>query len=98
MTRHFEPDKRFAIANREALFCLLLTIANFIWWYGFAYGLGSGPVEKFTYIMGLPAWFFLSCVAGFPIFAVLAWLMVRFFFTDIPLDPIDPEDRKGYRS
>ena len=91
-------DKRFTIANKEALFCLALTLANFIWWYGFAYGLGSSPIEEFTYIMGLPAWFFLSCVAGFPVFAVLAWLMVCFLFTDIPLDPIEPEDTKGYRS
>ncbi len=91
MKQPLETDTRFIIANKEALLCLALTLANFIWWYGFAYGLGSGSVEHYTYIMGLPTWFFFSCVAGFPVFAVLAWLMVRFFFTNLSLDPHDPE-------
>jgi len=86
-----QQDRRFRIASREALFCTLLTVANFIWWYGFAYGLGSGPAESFTFVFGLPTWFFMSCVAGLPVFSLLAWAMVRFAFTDLPLDPEEPE-------
>jgi uncharacterized membrane protein YhdT len=87
-----QQDPRFGIASREAIFCILLTLANFMWWYGFAYGLGSGPAESFTFIFGLPAWFFMSCVAGLPLFGLLAWIMVRFTFTDMPLDPESPKD------
>ena len=39
-----------------------------------------------TYIFGLPAWFFLSCIAGYPLLSALLWFMVRRFFKDIPLD------------
>ena len=91
-----QEDPRFRIATKEALWCVLLTLANFIWWYGFAYGLGSGPAESYDAILGLPAWFFMSCVAGLPVFGVAAWVMVRFAFTDMPLNPgdlIDPIDR-----
>ncbi|MBN1332193.1 MAG: YhdT family protein [Synergistales bacterium] len=76
---------RFFVAKREAAFSLVLAIAYFFWWYLTGYSFGSGPVRGYSYIMGLPAWFFLSCVAGFFIFSILAFLMVRFFFTDIPL-------------
>jgi uncharacterized membrane protein YhdT len=77
---------RFAQASKEALWGVGLFIAYFIWWYGFGYGLGSGDPDEYTFVMGLPAWFFWSCVAGFVAFLLVTWVVVRFFFKDIPLD------------
>ena len=54
--------------------------------YACAYGLGDGDPEGYDYIFGLPAWFFLSCIAGYPLLSALLWFMVRRFFKDIPLD------------
>lgn len=82
----FVEDERYSQANREALATIVLFVLNFIWWYGFAYGLGSKPVEQYKYIMGLPAWFFYSCVVGFVVISVSAWLMVKLFFKEMPLD------------
>jgi uncharacterized membrane protein YhdT len=79
-------DPRYRIANREAWIGIILVIINFVWWYGFAYGLGSGPVKDYTYIMGLPAWFFYSCVAGFILMVVLVALAVKFFFKEVPFE------------
>ncbi|MFJ7728326.1 YhdT family protein [Neobacillus sp. NPDC097160] len=79
-------DKRFKIAHREALIGVVLVIINFIWWYGFAYGLGSTKVEKYTYIFGLPAWFFYSCIAGFIVMVILVILTVKFLFKEVPFD------------
>ncbi|MBA1334777.1 MAG: hypothetical protein HPY66_0397 [Firmicutes bacterium] len=84
--KEFKEDKRYTQANKEALIAIGLFILNFIWWYGFAYGLGARPVEEYTYVMGLPAWFFYSCVAGFVVFSFASWFMVKFLFKDIPLD------------
>ncbi|WP_042353997.1 YhdT family protein [Bacillus rubiinfantis] len=87
MNKHFsQKDKRFKIAHREALIGVGLVIFNFTWWYGFAYGLGSKKVEEYTYIWGLPAWFFYSCIAGFIIMVLLVTLTVKFFFKDIPFE------------
>ncbi|PYZ97034.1 sodium:pantothenate symporter [Alteribacter lacisalsi] len=86
-------DPRFKIANREALIGVVLVIINFTWWYGFAYGLGSAPPEEYTFIMGLPAWFFYSCVAGFVLMVVLVVLAVKFLFTDVPFDDEEEERR-----
>lgn len=79
-------DPRFAVAHREALYALVLALLYFVWWYLSAYGPGSLPVEEYSYIAGFPAWFFLSCIAGFVVFSILAFLMVALLFRDMPLD------------
>ncbi|ANU22442.1 YhdT family protein [Planococcus donghaensis] len=81
-----ETDWRFKIAHREALIGVGLALFNFIWWFGFAYGLGSRPVEEYSYIFGLPDWFFYSCIVGFLLICVLVIVIVKFFFTAVPFD------------
>lgn len=76
----------FAAANREALYSLMLAGLYFGWWYLMAYRLGDGPVEGYTYVMGLPSWFFYSCIVGFVLFAFMAAGMVKLLFTDVPLE------------
>ncbi|WP_184665119.1 DUF997 family protein [Texcoconibacillus texcoconensis] len=87
-----EQDPRFKIANREAIIGVILAIINFIWWYGFAYGLGSKPVEEYTYVFGLPAWFFYSAVVGFLVMLVLVIVVVKTVFVDVSLED---EEEKG---
>lgn len=84
-------DKRFKIAHREALLGVILVFINFIWWYGFGYGLGSEKVENYSYIFGLPSWFFYSCILGFIVMVILVILTVKFLFTDVPFE----EDEGG---
>ncbi|MUV38328.1 hypothetical protein JNUCC1_02166 [Lentibacillus sp. JNUCC-1] len=83
-------DQRFEIANKEALIGVGLVLFNFIWWYGFAYGLGDASPEEYSYILGLPEWFFYSCVIGFVVMVLLVTIVVKGFFTDMPLE--DEED------
>ncbi|MCM3398929.1 YhdT family protein [Oceanobacillus profundus] len=89
-----QDDYRYKIANREALIGIGIVIINFIWWYGFAYGLGSKNPAEYTYILGLPAWFFYSCVLGFVVMVLLIWLVIKLFFIDIPLDELDDKENK----
>ena len=79
-------DPRFKIAHREAWIGVGLAIFNFIWWFGFAYGLGSRPVEEYTYVFGLPAWFFYSCVVGFVLISVLVIIIAKFFLTEVSFE------------
>ncbi|GGE71387.1 YhdT family protein [Priestia taiwanensis] len=85
MSNH-KQDRRFKIAHREALIGLALAFIHFIWWYGFAYGFGSQPVEEYTYIFGFPAWFFYSCIVGFIVIVILLTILVYTVFKDVPLD------------
>lgn len=92
----FEKDDfRLKIANREALIGVGLVIFNIIWWYAFAYGLGSKNPSEYTYIFGFPAWFFYSCVLGFIVMSILVAVIVKFFFVEISFD--DPEEERDVK-
>ncbi|MCF3096692.1 DUF997 family protein [Aeromonas australiensis] len=73
---------RFALARREAAFCLLLTLLYFFAWYGTAY---FTPVQ--LELWGIPLWFLLSCMVMPLFFIILCALMVNRLFVDIPLAP-----------
>lgn len=77
-------DPRFKVGHREALIGVGLVIFNFIWWYGFAYGLGSKDVEKYNFIFGFPSWFFYSCIVGLIVMIVLVTVVVKLFFVEVP--------------
>ncbi|MDL2285192.1 YhdT family protein [Desulfovibrio sp. OttesenSCG-928-F07] len=80
------PKNRFKQANKEAAITLAIYVFFFLWWTIFAFSLGSGDPADYTYILGMPAWFFYSCIMGYPIVTLLLWVVVRRFFADIPLD------------
>jgi uncharacterized membrane protein YhdT len=82
----FKEDPRFKVSNREAIIGCVIAGVNFIWWFGFAYGLGSKPIEEYTYILGLPAWFFYSCVVGYVVITFVVIFAVKKWFKEIPLD------------
>ncbi|WP_209121074.1 YhdT family protein [Alkalihalobacillus sp. BA299] len=86
MNKIDQNDPRFKIANREALIGVGLVIFNFLWWFGFAYGMGSSPVEEYSYVFGMPAWFFYSCVLGFLIMAVIVIVMVKTYFVEVDFE------------
>lgn len=74
------------VANREALMGVGLVAFNFIWWFGFAYGLGSKDPSEYSYVLGLPSWFFYSCVVGLIVMVILVTVVVKHWFVDIPID------------
>jgi len=79
-------DHRFKIAHREALIGVGLAIVHFVWWFGFAYGLGSRPVEEYTYILGFPDWFFYSCIIGFILVSVTVIILAKFVLKDVSFE------------
>lgn len=85
-------DRRFRQANFEALCSVVLALSFFVWWYAFAYGLGSGDPAHYRFVLGLPEWFFYSSVAGPTLFCVLAWLMVKLLFKNVSLAPHEKEE------
>lgn len=86
MKKYNEHDPRFQVAKKEAWIGIIFVIINFLWWYGFAYGFGSQPVEEYQFIFGFPSWFFWSCIVGFIFMVALVTTVVKVFFKDIPLD------------
>lgn len=72
--------------NREAITSVLLYLAFFLWWYFTGYGIAErGTPETYTYIFGLPMWFFLSCIVGYVLFCVASIFVVRLVFKNFDL-------------
>ncbi len=77
--------------NKEAFISMVLYALFFIWWYVTGYGLGGGDPSTYTYVMGLPMWFFLSSVLGYVLFVVATIFVVKAFFKDFDLGGEDYE-------
>ena len=72
--------------NKEAIITCILYLFYFCWWYFFAYIYEASP-NKF--ILGLPSWFFYSCVLGLVVINILVFIAVKCFFKDIDLNQED---------
>ncbi|MED4475947.1 YhdT family protein [Oceanobacillus caeni] len=86
-------DYRIKIGNREALIGVGLFLFNFVWWFAFAYGLGSKDPFEYSYVFGFPSWFFYSCVLGSIIICILVFIIVKGFFKDIPFEDEELKDK-----
>lgn len=95
--KNFEEDPRYKQCNKEAIMGLVLGIINLIWWFGFGYGLGSKPVSEYSYILGFPSWFFMSCIVGGALFSILTIIMINKFFKHMSLDELTEGEIEKYR-
>ncbi len=92
----FVEDPRYRECEKEAWYGILLGLVNLVIWAVAGYGLGSGPVEDYSYIMGFPAWFFYSCIAN-SLFAILATVyIVKKKMRDMPLGPMTKEEAEAF--
>ena len=78
--------------NKEALISIILYFMYFLWWYYFAYIYPPKNVEEYKYVLGLPDWFFYSCIVGFILFNILVIIVTKVFFKNIDLDTGDTCD------
>lgn len=80
-----EDDPRFLVINKEVKFAYILWTVFAILSLAAIYGLGGGDPVEYTYVMGLPLWFFayLTIVIGF---IVLITYVVKKKFRNMDLD------------
>jgi len=91
-SKGFIEDPRYKQCNKEAILGLGLGLLNLVWWFVWGYGLGSGSPDNYTYVLGFPLWFFMSCIVGAVLFTILAIIMVVRYFKDMPLGEITEEE------
>lgn len=78
--------------NKEVIVTLVLYLFYFLWWYYFAYIFkNNNDVQNFKYILGLPEWFFYSCVLGLVVVNILVFILVKIFFKDVSLEEEEPK-------
>ncbi|MFV0517029.1 MAG: YhdT family protein [Aminipila sp.] len=72
--------------RKEVIISITLYLAFFVWWYMTGYGIAEkGTPETYTYVLGLPMWFFLSCIVGYVLFSLATIFVVKKFFKDFDL-------------
>lgn len=81
--------------QKEVIITCILYIFYFLWWCLFGFGLGSRDTEEYSYILGLPSWFFYSCILGFLVFSTSVYFTLKYFFKDIPLDENFEDEESG---
>lgn len=92
----FVEDPRYRECEREALYGILLGVINLAVWAIGGYWLGGGSAEDYSYIMGFPTWFFVSCVANSVLAIAGAIYIVKRKMRDMPLGPMTEEEAAEY--
>lgn len=80
-----EDDPRFLIINKEVKFAYVVWITFALLSLGAIYGLGSGDPREYSYVMGLPLWFFVYLMIVVSFIIVLTYV-IRNKFQDMDLD------------
>lgn len=78
--------------NKEMKITFVLYIGFFVWWLVTAYGLGLKPVGEYKYILGMPEWFFYSCIVGYFLFCIASIIVVKKFFKNVSFEDEENED------
>lgn len=81
----------FAQSKYESALTLALYLLFFIWWVATTFLLGAKPPNEYSYIFGMPSWFFLSCILGWIFISFILWIAVKFCFKSIPLDSVEED-------
>ena len=76
--------------NREAIWTFVLYGLFFLWWYATAYGLKDSTLR----ILGLPAWFFLSCVVGWLLCCIGVTILVKKVFRPVDFTEFEGQPSK----
>jgi uncharacterized membrane protein YhdT len=86
MVPKLSESERNRQISKEARITFMLYIAYFIYWCITGYGVGAGDPANYTYVFGLPLWFFLSCVVGYVLFCAATIIIVKTCFKDFDLE------------
>lgn len=93
-----EMDPRFVICEKEMKLVLGIQILFTIITIAAAYILGKGDPNNYTYIMGLPAWWF-AVIATSVIFTGIVIYIVKFKLVNMSLtDEVSDEKVKSKKS
>jgi uncharacterized membrane protein YhdT len=92
----FIEDPRYKQCEKEAWYGVILGVVNLVIWAVAGYGLGSGPVEEYAYIMGFPAWFFVSCIVNSAFAIAATAYIVAKKMVIMPLDPMTKEEAEEF--
>lgn len=92
----FPEDPRYKISVKEMAISLAYWAVTTAAIIGVAWGIGGGKTAReLDFVLGFPAWFFWSAFGGGVFMCVLAFVVVRRYFTNMSLEADDPQQVPG---
>lgn len=92
---YFEEDDRYPQCTKEMWLTVAFFVLNVLIAGGLAVLLGYGkPPEEVRLVAGLPVWYWYSGVIASVVLIILAFLMVKLFFREMPLGPVDEDEQR----
>lgn len=89
----FEEDPRYRVTNREALLAVVYWIAFTLIIAAIAWLLGGGKsAGELNFLLGFPQWFFWSCLVAAIVLSFVPPIIVRLFYTEVPLEASAKEE------
>ena len=82
---NFKVDRRFQLCTRDMLITFIFLAAYAIFILSVSYSLGGKPMSEYTFILGMPSWFFI-CAAGMLFFIALLGVICFKVYADMSVD------------
>ena len=80
-------DLRYRVSNKEAVITAGFFLAYIVLTIGTAWLIGGNrDIDEIHFVLGFPDWLFWSTFVLGSLFCVVPYLLVKRFFTDMPLD------------
>ncbi|NLC12381.1 MAG: YhdT family protein [Firmicutes bacterium] len=93
--RNIEVDKRFVIAKKEMLITFIVQLCYTFLMLIVAYATGKGDPKNYSFIMGMPAWWFYALLIT-ALFLILIYYIITKVFVPVSVEPwIEQEQERG---
>ena|SRR5690625_2119737 len=93
---NLEEDHRFKQCNLEMWVTIAYYFINVLILWGVPMIMGyKKPANEIYLTLGFPDWFFYGGLVGTVIICILPFIMIRYFFKEMSLEPYDSKDKEG---
>jgi len=91
--REIDVDPRFVIAKKEMLITFAVQLCYTFLMLIVAYTVGKGDPKNYSFIMGMPAWWFYALIIT-GVFLILIYFIVTKVFVPISVEPWVKENQE----
>lgn len=93
--RNIEVDERFVIAKREMLITFAVQLCYTFVMLIVAYTVGKGDPKSYSFIMGMPGWWFYALLVTIA-FLVLIYYLISKVFVPVSVEPwVEQKHERG---
>lgn len=90
----YVEDQRFKQCHREVWYTIGFFVFNVLLVFALVFPSYHVPASEIKIVAGFPSWYFYGVIVATGLLVVVATLMIKFLFKDMPLDGYLEEDEE----